>query len=252
MDDGELTKDAISPQKLLTRKQRRKLAKEEKRNQNNKKENIKKLKKGLVGLLTLIVLFFGGYKVWSWMNTPSAIPQNIFEIGEDDWVKGNVESSLTLIEYADYECPVCAVYFNDVNKLVAEFGNDFKLIYRHFPLVSIHKNAIPSAKAAEAAGKQNMFWEMSELLFAKHEDWADERNPLDIFVSYADELGLDTEKFKSDYESSEISDKVNSDLTSANQLRLNQTPTFFLNGEKIENPQGYEEFKKLLEKAINP
>jgi protein-disulfide isomerase len=237
--------------KQLTKKEKRVLAKEKKRSERRKRETIRRFKNWFVGLLVIVALFVGGYKLWEWVNTPTEVPQDVLEIKENDWIKGNPDAKVTLIEFADFECPACAAYSSDTKRLVEQFPNDIRYIYRHFPLVSTHKNASSAARSAEAAGRQGKFWEMHDLLFERQSDWSREGNPLDKFVSYINELELDEDKFVGDYESDEVKQRVNDDLNGANRLRINSTPTFFLNGSRMDTPRNYDEFKSLIESEVN-
>ena len=108
-----------------------------------------------------------------------------------------------------------------------------------------------SALAMEAAGKQGKYWEMHDLLFEEQQNWGERQasNPT-IFEQYAEQLGLDIEQFKQDVDSQEVKDRVVSDRDTGIRLGVNSTPTFFLNGEKIQNPRGYEAFKSLLDEAL--
>ena len=237
--------------KPLTKKEKRVLAKEEKRKRRLKNAKTKQLKNWFIGLLVVIGLFFGGYKLWQWINTPTEIPQDILEIKSTDWIKGNLDAKLTLIEYADFRCPACAAYSADAKKLVEEFPQDLRYVFRHFPLVSLHEDAIDIARAAEAAGVQGKFWEMHDLIFQRQSEWEGDRNPVDKFISFAKELELDEEKYRQDLNNKELNIKINDDLASANQLRLDATPTFFLNGERMNTPRDYDEFKSLIEQALS-
>lgn len=93
-------------------------------------------------------------------------------INSDDWIQGNKDSKIVLIEYSDFQCPACASYFPITKKLTEEFSDKIVFVYRHYPLVNIHPYAEPMARAAEAAGKQGKFWEMYELIFANQATWS--------------------------------------------------------------------------------
>ena len=123
-------------------------------------------------------------------------------------------------------------------------------MYRHFPLRNIHPNADLAARAAEAAGRQGKFWEMHDLIFEHQKEWADQKDARELFVQYAQSLNLDIEQFWVDVDSSEIKDKIDIDSKSGLNFEVNATPTFFLNGEKLQNPRNYEEFKSLIQAAI--
>ena len=153
---------------------------------------------------------------------------------------------MTLIEYSDFQCPACGSYFPVVERLLLE-NPQIRFVYRHFPLQQ-HVNAFAASQAAEAAGKQGKFWEMHETLFTNQTAWETSKTAKTIFEGYASDLGLDMEEFMNDYSSEEIKDKINADLKSGLKAGINSTPTFYLNGNKIQ-PNGYEEFKKLISDA---
>lgn len=173
------------------------------------------------------------------------------EISANDWVRGNKDSNVILVEYSDFQCPACAAYYPLIERVFSESSTTIKYVYRHFPLTQ-HLNAVPAAQAAEAAGKQGKFWEMYNKIFQTHDDWENSQNVKVIFEGYAKGLGLDMDKYSKDIISKEVVDKVNNDLKSGLKAGINSTPTFYLNGQKLDNPQSYEEFKKIINDAINP
>lgn len=172
------------------------------------------------------------------------------EITSGDWINGASSSQITLIEYSDFQCPACYAYFPVIEKLMKEEAGKVKLVYRHFPLPQ-HANAVPAAKASEAAGKQGKFWEMYEMIFSTHDEWENSTDIKTVFDGYAVKLGLDMEKYNADFISKETTDAVNADINSGLKAGINSTPTFYLNGKKITNPQGYEEFKKLIDSSAS-
>ncbi len=173
-----------------------------------------------------------------------------------DRAKGNEAAQITLIEYSDFQCSYCQYFHRITRKLAEEFGDDLKLTFRHF-ISRDHANATLAAKAAEAAGLQDKFWEMNHMLFENQAGWAkmDKGLAAEIFVQYADWLNLDVEQFRRDLNSKIIGDKILSDIESGHRLGVTDTPTFFLNGKKIaEIPRTYEAFKDLIlqSKADSP
>lgn len=165
-----------------------------------------------------------------------------------DNIKGSTTTKVTMIEYSDFQCPACGLYFPMVEKVVSENPEKVVFVYRHFPLTQ-HPNAIPASKAAEAAGKQGKFWEMYDLLFTNQKNWEESTTAKVIFESYAKKLNLDMDKYSSDFDSKEVIEKINNDQKSGIKAGVNSTPTFFINGKKINNPQTNEQFKKLIEEA---
>ncbi|HXW00571.1 MAG TPA: peptidylprolyl isomerase, partial [Anaerolineae bacterium] len=159
------------------------------------------------------------------------------------------------IEYADFQCPGCAGIFPSVEKLKADYGDDLRVVFRHFPLISIHDKAKISAEAAEAAGAQGKFWEMHDLLFERQSQWdaKPEAEMIDLLVGYAEEAGVeDLEKFQAELENHAYADKVQAAYDAAVKSNLNSTPSFVVNG--VDYPaqgfglsyQGLDAFMKLM------
>jgi protein-disulfide isomerase len=131
-----------------------------------------------------------------------------------------------------------------------EFGDRVTFVTRYFPL-SGHRNGLSSALAVEAAGRQGKFNEMHDLLYAKQKEWSEKQVATpQVFEAYAAELGLDMEKFKADVASEDVMARVMRDKNAGTALGIPGTPSFFLDGKKIENPQSVEEFRAALEAAI--
>lgn len=173
-----------------------------------------------------------------------------FPVTEQDHTKGNSQSAVALVEYGDFQCPACATYFPVVKQLGEEFGDRIAIVYRHFPLLQIHANAEPAARASEAAALQGKFWEMHDMLFEKQSEWAKKSNVEDTFVEYARNLGLDEQRFANDIKSSQVRGRVQEDLQAALANGLSSTPTFFLAGKNISHPQSYGEFRQLIEAEL--
>jgi protein-disulfide isomerase len=151
-------------------------------------------------------------------------------------IKGEGAKNVTLIEYGDFQCPVCALYEPTIRQVYEQFKKDIYFQFRHLPLVSIHPNAFAAARAAEAAAMQNKFWEMHDKLYDNQRLWSNSNNVLALFKNYAREIGLDVEKFSADYAKSEVNDAINADLAEFAKTGQNQaTPTFFLDGKHIDN-----------------
>ena len=163
---------------------------------------------------------------------------------------GNASSKVILIEYSDFQCPACRAYYLLIRELVQTYGDRIAIVYRHYPLKSIHVNAEPAAWASEAANNQGKFWEMHDLLFEKQAEWEKASNLKVIFSEYATLLELDKAKFLADLDSKQVKNIVNDQRQSALKNGFNSTPTFVLNGKKIDNPPSIEAFKILLNQAI--
>lgn len=195
---------------------------------------------GILGLIVwgLIVAMnrpVGGLK----LAAPAAV-------SEVDHAKGPIDAPVTLVEYSDYQCPACELYYPVVEKLLASSTVPIRFVYRHFPLTQ-HKNAIPAAMAAEAAGVQGKYWEMHDLLFSRHTEWTELSDPTSIFKGYADKIGLDAGQFATDISSSTLRAHIEASQDEGIHIGVNATPTFFVNGKAITNPQSYEAFASLIQ-----
>lgn len=191
-------------------------------------------------------------------NSPSPTApvqiKNLPQVSKDDFIRGEELASdsakVTLIEYADFQCPACAQYFPLVKMLSEEFSKDLRVVYRFFPLTTIHSNAMLAAQTAYASGKQNKFWEMHDMLYENQNSWAN-TNSKDTFIGYAKDLGLDLDKFKTDLDSDSTKEFINQQTNKAIFIGVNSTPTFFVNGVHIQNPSSYDIFKKIIQDEIN-
>lgn len=202
------------------------------------------------GIFAVVIggMIFGMVKIAS-RNPADSKLSLASAVVDSDWVKGNREAKVVITEYSDFQCPACAAYHPIVKQLSRDFGDNIAIVYRHFPLKQIHINAESSALAAEAAGRQGKFWEMHDMLFDGQKDWAENKKAKEIFTGYAKELGLDVLKFNEDANSKELKAKVESDYGSGVKARVDHTPTFFINGKEIQNPESYEEFKDVINEA---
>ncbi len=164
---------------------------------------------------------------------------------------GKLDSKVTLIEYGDFQCPACKSYYPIVKQLKEEYKDKIKFQFRNYPLSQIHPNAFMAARASEAAGQQNKFFEMHDLLYENADAWVPQTDPSSLFISYAAQLNLDGNKFKDDLKSQKISDIINADLKEGQKVGVNSTPTFVINGKKIDkNPTSLDEFKKLVDDEL--
>lgn len=161
---------------------------------------------------------------------------------------GPDSASVKIIEFGDFQCPACALAAPELRRAEEKNRNQVQVIYRHFPLPS-HNNAVISAISSEAAGEQNKFWEMYDLLYSRQQEWSAANNPEDIFVGYADSIGLDENRFRNDLKSDRLKSRIESDKTYANSLGVNQTPTFYINDKQVIGVQPADAWQKLIEEA---
>lgn len=168
-----------------------------------------------------------------------------------DHKEGSGKKGVTLIEYGDFQCPICKQYYPILKQVKQAYGDDITFQFRNYPLIQIHQHAFEAARAAEAAGNQGKFWEMHDLLYENQDTWANSQSTAPIFESYARQLKLDVEKFKSDMASEQVASVINADVSAAQSIGATGTPTFVLNGKKIDNnPTNVQGFKQLIDNGI--
>jgi protein-disulfide isomerase len=211
-------------------------------------------------LIALVIIFIGIFSISQKSTNNSNGKSSGGSAQGSNHVKGQNQKNITLVEYGDYECPVCEAYEPTVEQVYAKYGNDIHFQFRNLPLVSIHKNAFAGARAAEAAALQGKFWEMHDKLYesTNWQLWTVASDPTSDFVSFAKDLGLDTNKFKQDYSGEKVNDTINADLTAFGKTGQSEaTPTFFLNGRYVDNAQladvtgpSLDKFSTVLDAAI--
>jgi Na+/H+ antiporter NhaA len=160
-----------------------------------------------------------------------------------DHIRGPEESLVTLVEYGDFECPYCGLAEPAVRELLRDYG-EIRYVWRHLPLTDVHPNAQLAAEAAEAAGRQDAFWEMHDLLL----DHQDALQPRDL-IGYADSLGLDIRRFVADLRKHAGRARVDEDVESADLSTVSGTPTFFINGKRHYGAYDIETLKKAVKLA---
>jgi len=207
-----------------------------------------------IGLATLVILFGGIFFVSkNQANNPTGgqkVDANSQFLVRDNSHKIATDSAkVTLVEFADFQCPACGVAYPVIKKIKAEYAGKINYVFRHYPL-TIHANAMNAGMAAEAASEQNKFWEMHDKLFETQSDWSNSDKPFEIFDNYAKDLGLDLDKFKKDSQDQKFADKIRGDQADGNALNITATPTLFVNGEQIVGVPRYEELKAKIDNLL--
>lgn len=161
----------------------------------------------------------------------------------DSQTKGNPNAKTFLVEFSDFQCPACKAFVPVVEELTSTYKDKLLFTYRYFPLDQ-HPFGQTAAKAAQAAAVQGKFWEMAALLFANQERFSPT-----LWEELADEIKLNKAEFDTAMNSSETEKKIQEDRNFGVQIGVNATPTFFLNGEKLE-ARTFDEFKQKVKEAI--
>lgn len=150
--------------------------------------------------------------------------------------EGTSPEGVTLIEYGDYECPVCDTFYPVVKQVASKYSDKVVFQFRNLPLTSIHPNAFAGARAAEAAGLQGKYWQMHDMLYENQTAWATASDPLSYFDTYAKQISLNVSQFDTDYASEKVNGAINADLAAFKKTGDEMaTPTFYLDGKKLNN-----------------
>jgi protein-disulfide isomerase len=201
------------------------------------------LKGALVLLIPLVLYVF----LQGLFNNAPALPPDV--VSEADHVRGNPDASLTLTVYADFQCPACLTETEIISRAWLQISDKVKLVFRHYPL-DIHNHAFLAARYAEAAGRQDKFWEMHDVLYANQVLWSAVADPVAQFDGYATDLSLDMEQLKADIDLPEVRNKIIADQRGGISAGVRSTPSLFLNGRIISNPQSANELVQRVNRAL--
>jgi protein-disulfide isomerase len=221
------------------------------------KDKPKTKRKPKIDLSSIAILFLplafllgigGGYLLWGLgSGAANNSGQNTFNpVGDDDPALGPEDAPVTIVEFADYSCYYCQLWYQQVfAQLMADYPGQIRFVYRDFPLTQIHPAAQPAAEAAECADDQGKYWEFHNAIFSGQYDLS-----RDGFLQIATDLGLNTTTFASCIDSGKYTDEVLGDLQDGIDIGVQSTPTFFINGFKVEGALPYESFKSIIDQIL--
>ncbi|MBI5254269.1 DsbA family protein [Candidatus Falkowbacteria bacterium] len=180
------------------------------------------------------------------VNEDNSVNQPVVAIKDSEYVRGNKDSKVEVIEYSDFECPFCLKHYATMNEVYKNYKDKAKFVFRHFPL-SFHENAFKAAMAAECAGEQGKFWEMHDKAFDANQTAT---MSVDTWKAAAKKLGLDTKKFNACLDGDKYADKINNDIKEASAAGVSGTPATFINGEVVSGAYPYDTLKEKIEAAL--
>ncbi len=201
---------------------------------------------GVLMIVGAVILFkFKGSPAFN----PPADPGKL--VRAENHMTGSKDAKVILVEFGDFQCPFCATAAPAVKQIREEYkaNSDFSFVFRNFPLPQ-HQYAKLTAQAAEAAGAQGKYWEMLDVIYEKQNEWVGSSNTLETLVKYATDLGLDVPKFRDDVTHNRYTQQIETDLTDAGAIGVNSTPTFYLNGEKLNTTSDYNTLKQKIDEAL--
>jgi len=180
---------------------------------------------------------------------------------DNDPVIGNLDAPITIIEFSDFQCPFCARFFTQTLPLIYEEYIDqgkVKLVFRDYPIQSIHPNAVPASVASECANEQGKFKEMHDILFGNQNEWSKQEtvDALSLFSQYATEIQLEQETFDSCLTSGKYIDEIQKDLVDGQNYGVSGTPGFFVGNDQIgyvqiKGAQPFDIFKKVIDAQLD-
>lgn len=241
--------DSVQP---MSRRERRELKRQGQQGMQKASGRRRLLRRIGIWAIGCVVLVGLG---WLMMKAASRVPvatdgSLAVPVSASDNSFGPASASVTLVEYSDFQCPACAAFAPVLKQLFQEpeLEGKIRLVYRHFPLTNIHKNAELAARAAQAAAVQGKFWEMHDLLFTNQTKWSvlSSEGARGAFTTYAKDLGMDADQFSRDLDSDSVKDRVTADSDGGLASGVNSTPSFFLNGSRMSQPASYDAFKQAI------
>ena len=200
-------------------------------------------------------------KIQSVQQAPSLPPQPVRISQDNDPIRGDPNAPITIIEFSDFQCPFCArFHVETLPSLLEEYidAGKVNLVYRDFPIQSIHPNALPAAVAAECANEQGKYWEYHDTLFEKQNGWSrlDSNAVISTFSQYATDVGLEQQQFDSCLGSGKYLQEVQGDLSDGRDYDITGTPGFFIGNDeigfvKINGAQPFESFQKVIDAQLD-
>lgn len=201
-------------------------------------------------VITLGVLIGGAYYfTQSGGGQPSDTVEMSKVLSNDAQKTGSPQAKVKIAEFSDFQCPACGAAHPIVKQVLKEYGDKVYFEYHHFPL-AIHNWSQVAAEAGEAAAAQGKFWEYHDILFERQNDWSPSKDAVAMFKQYAKDLGLDEKKFNEDLDKHVYKDKVVNSYTHGAQLQVQATPTFFVNGKRIEGGMSLDDWKKTIDAEL--
>ena len=193
---------------------------------------MEKSKAILIVVVVIVVSLIGGGLLLNFQKRSDPVDEE-----EEPIVEANVADPaenvvVTVEEFCDYQSPACATIASTLKKLRDEYGTNVNLVFRNTPL-PVNKNALPAARAAEAARMHSRFWEMHYLLLEKQNEWKDEENPRLKFLQWARDLGIDAARFEQDMDSEQVTFRIEADKDAAIALAIQEVPAIVINGRRL-------------------
>lgn len=167
------------------------------------------------------------------MTTPLQITESRLRdpVGERDHLRGAAHPAVTVVEYADFQCPNCGTAYANLRELLRQRAEVVQLVYRHFPISNLHPYGDAAAEAAEAAADRERFWELHDWLF----EHADQLDPVHLSLA-VQQFGLPVDEIDAEVKQHIHADRVRRDIVSGLRSGVDAVPAFFINDERYDGP----------------
>lgn len=214
----------------------------------------------LIGVVTVVIVGVALFLLMK-SNPSSSVPDVVTDTKLLENTKryeiATPSASVTVVEFGDYQCPACGAAYPETKQMLQDYSGKINFLFRNFPLPQ-HPYAQLGAEAAEAAGNQGKFWQMHDMLYENQTTWGNlepgkaipQDQVVSTFLGYAQSLGLDVNKFKTDLQNNQYQDLINKDIADGNSLGINSTPTFFVNGQRVVGAPSYDELKSIINSKL--
>lgn len=196
---------------------------------------MKRLLPFIIVVLVAVATLAGAALLYRSMSSPTLTiskEKAAAEVAAGAHIRGPVDAPVTLEEFGDFQCPPCGGLAEPIKQIEKDYEKHLRVIFRHYPF-PIHEHAMEAAFAAEAAGRQDRFWEMHDLLYREQGGWSKSPDARLLFQAYAKMLGLDLERFKEDMESEQVKERVVHDQERGRSIGITSTPTIFINDRAV-------------------
>jgi len=179
---------------------------------------------------------------------PTAVPKQDIKFTTTSPAWGPANARVTVVEYSDFQCPFCEMFYQNTYPLIRKnYGDKVRFVYQHYPLTSIHPDAMRAANAAECAREQDKFWEYHDALFSNQRDLS-----RDALIKYAGVVQMPNPKQFSDcLDAEKYKQNINDQENAGTGYSVSGTPTFFINGNILVGAQDYKTFAAMIDKELS-
>lgn len=230
----------------MTKSSEKKFKREEKKQQAKRRQH---LQKSFITAFAVLMIPIALYVFYQGLfgGAPVYLPD---EVSITDHVQGEADAPLTITVYGDFQCPNCANEANIISQAWPQISNRARVVFRHYPL-DTYPHSFEAARYAEAAGRQNAFWELYSLLYGDQNSWSVLPDATIAFENYAEQLELDIDQLLEDVDLPEIREKILADQRGGNRAGVRATPAMYFNGEIMANPRTASELIQMVAEFLS-